>query len=150
MQVKLGRRPKGGEMMKYGCSMLMLLAASVALLSARPASGQYGITGPLYGNPRQAGTRPRRSSFSPYLDLYRRDSGVLDNYHQFVRPEIQLRKTLDQQRRAISRQGRGLRTLGRDFGQFQRQSMARPTGTSSVFMNYSHFFPSAGVAGRRR
>ncbi len=125
--------------MKYRYLILMLLGASVALLSVCPAYAQRG-------NPRQR----NHPSFSPWLDLYRRDTGVLDNYHQFVRPEIQLRKTLDQQRRAINRQDRGLQTLGRDFGRFQRKSMARPTGTGSVFMNYSHYFPSAGGTGRQR
>ncbi|MBN2475901.1 MAG: hypothetical protein JXB62_14915 [Pirellulales bacterium] len=92
----------------------------------------------------------RQPSFSPWLNLYRRDSGVLDPYHNFVRPEQQLINTLQRQQASLQRQNVGLQTLGQQLTQFERTGSVRPTGTASVFMNYSHYYSVRPPIGRRR
>ncbi len=116
---------------------LAVLVACVVLSSARAAHAQRGYT-PY-----------RRPTLSPWLNLYRRDSGPLDSYHMFVRPEIRLRETLQRQQANIRRQGAGLNSLGQQMTRYEREGPVRPTGTGSTFMNYSHFFPVRGAAASR-
>jgi len=127
--------------------VVTLLLAGALLTSARAASAQ----GP------ESRYRPSRPTLSPWFDLYQRNSGPLDNYHQFVRPQIELQDTLTQQNAAIQRGSAGLRSLRSEVTDLQQEGNVRPTGTGSVFMDYSHFYPSkqsagrtAGAAGRQR
>ena len=117
--------------------VLVVLVAGVVLWPLPAAHAQRGYT-------------PYRPTLSPWLDLFRRDSGPLDNYHTFVRPEIRLRETLQRQQANIRRQGTALRSLGQEMTRFEREGLMRPTGTASVFMNYSHYYQSRGSAGGRR
>ncbi|MFO7907986.1 MAG: hypothetical protein ACQESR_01065 [Planctomycetota bacterium] len=78
---------------------------------------------------------------SPYLDLLRTRVGVLDNYNAIVRPQLQLRNTLNQQQRQLSRQQHGLRQLENEVRQPQRDSSATATGIGGSFGNYLHFYP---------
>jgi hypothetical protein len=95
--------------------------------------------------PTNFGPRP---TMSPWFSLYRKDGGPLDNYHTFVRPQLELNDTLQQQQMAIQRNSVGLDTLDQQVGQFKEQGrVVRPTGTASVFMNYSHYYPLQGNAG---
>ena len=120
--------------------VLVFLAVSVVLTCVRPARAQ-GF-GSRY--------RPSMPTLSPYFNLYRRDSGPLGNYHTFVRPQQQLRRELQQQSTSIQRQNASLRSLGQQVSRLERPSSVRPTGTGSVFMNYSHYYPSGGSFQRRR
>lgn len=79
---------------------------------------------------------------SPWFGLYQRNGGPLDNYHTFVRPQIELNDALLRQQNAIQYNSAGLNTLGRDVNQLQDPRAVRPTGTASGFMNYSHYFPT--------
>ncbi len=74
---------------------------------------------------------------SPWLSLYRHDTGPLDNYHTFVRPQLQLRET-------IRKQDSRIQMLGQEVTQFQENGGVPPTGTGSVFMSYSHYYPTPG------
>lgn len=125
-------------------------------------------------NPRSRYTLPRRPTISPWLDLYRQEATPVGPYHSFVRPRQQLYRALNEQQTAIRRQSEGLdwqaRRLGLQGDVLRRQSealrqgqgrldllegrmfglrpsRARPTGTGSVFMNYSHYFQSSGISG---
>ncbi|MCH8923640.1 MAG: hypothetical protein IIA67_10905 [Planctomycetes bacterium] len=92
--------------------------------------------------------RPSRPTVSPYLDLLRRRTGELDNYHTFVRPKQQTRAALRQQAGQFG-------SLQRQFGGLQRQfsslqnTRVSPTGIGGGFMNHSHFY-RIQPAGRRR
>jgi hypothetical protein len=84
-----------------------------------------------------------RPPLSPWFGLYQRNGGPLDNYHTFVQPRIQLDNTLQRHHAAIQRNSAGVASLGHDLSQFEEQGV-RPTGTGSVFMDYSHYYPGRG------
>ena len=118
---------------------LMFLIACVVLAGVRPAHAQ-----------RSWPYRPSRPTLSPWFGLYQYNPGPLSNYRQHVLPEIERRDTLRRQDLAIGRQSAGLRSLGQQMSRFERASSMRPTGTGSVFMNYSHYYQFQGSYGRRR
>ena len=67
----------------------------------------------------------------------------MDNYHSFVRPEIQLRNNLRQQQTAIQQQGDRLHGLRDDVRDLEKDGTTiRATGTNSVFMDYGHYYYS--------
>ena len=78
----------------------------------------------------------RRPTLSPYLGLFRRDNGVLPNYHMFVRPRLRLDNTLNYQQGAIY-------GLERETIQLE-QAIPGTTGTQGApprFQNYLHYYP---------
>lgn len=86
-------------------------------------------------------TRPYQSSrptTSPYLNLYRSDSAVVDNYNAFVRPEMEMRSVIERQQNALSRQGTEIGAIQQRMLRPQR-SAARST-SAGVFMNYLHYY----------
>ncbi len=80
-------------------------------------------------------------TISPYQQLFRRPSGSLNNYYNFVRPRIQVRSTLRSQEQRLD-------ALNQDVQRASQKasvvygSGAGPTGIHSLYMNYSHFYPS--------
>ena len=130
--------------MKWARWILMLLVACVAVCAERPATAQY---------PRDA----LPPTFSPWLNLYRRDSGPLGPYLGDVRPEQRLRRTIRNQEAAIQRQGASISAIGQQVNQWGRTGTIRATGTGSGFMNYanryqnlSHYYGESGVPTPRR
>ncbi|QDV42311.1 hypothetical protein Enr13x_21560 [Stieleria neptunia] len=113
-------------------TFLFSIIVCVALCSS--AAAQNGIPiGP-------AGTYSTTPTLSPYLDLFRSSSSPLPNYQQFVRPQLQLRQTLQLQNRALQQQERAIRSLGR-----RSQTLASPSGITKragTFLNYSRFYPT--------
>ena len=106
---------------------LALAAASFGLSWTSPVSAQ---------GPREGTYRPANPSFSPYLDLLRRDRGqVLPSYQQFVRPGME-------QRRFDRQQEAGLRLLDRDLRQVQRaqEAVQIPTGVGAGFRVGAQYF----------
>ncbi len=98
---------------------------------------------------------PRRPTMSPYLDYFRRDTGLLDPYNTFQRPQVRMRQFYQQQQQQIYRQQQQLEQQKMQFQQIQgslrqfRESGASPTGHGATFMNYSHYFgqnPTGGGA----
>ncbi len=112
---------------------LVLVFSIVCVLVAweRPANGQ-----------RASRYRPARQTLSPWFGLYNRESAPLGNYHSYVRPKQQLYNTLWQQHSNLRRQDASIRALGQQVSGTKQRDAVRPTGTSSTFMNYSHYFPS--------
>ena len=88
--------------------------------------------------------RPARPTFSPWLGLGYEDPGPLGPYLSHVRPEIELRETLRGQDARLRLQGAGLQGLQSEVTRLGQPASVRPTGTGSVFMNYSHFYPGLG------
>ena len=84
------------------------------------------------------GSRP---TLSPWFGLYQRNGGPLDNYHTFVRPQIELRNTLLRQQAAIQRNSAGIASIDRDLGE---QGQLHPTGTGSVLYGLRPLLPFAG------
>jgi len=93
--------------------------------------------------------RPSTPAFSPWLNLYQKNTGPLDNYHNYVQPQIQMWDTLQQQDLNIQRQGSSIRALGQGLTQLQQHGTVRPTGGASSFMNYSHYYPTAAAGAQR-
>lgn len=98
-----------------------------------------------------------RPTFSPWLDLYRRDPGPVGPYLSNVRPRQELYRTLQGQEAGLRRQTAGLQrqetgilSLQRRVTQLERGGVMAPTGTGSVFMNYSHYYQFRTPFSRRR
>jgi hypothetical protein len=117
---------------------LVLLIISIVLSCVQPTHGQL----PRY--------RPTSPTLSPYFDLFRRDTGPLGGYHSDYLPRQEFRRSIQQQGARLQQQNASIRSLD------QRMSLAeqppysvRPTGTGSVFMNYSHYYQVPGHSGSR-
>jgi len=98
---------------------------------------------------RTAGAQPpvRRSwspspTLSPWLDLFRYDSGLLDPYNALVRPRLELQERLRRQQLDIARQAAGLSAMRQQLSHSSAQMPIRPTGAASVYMDYSHYYPA--------
>ena len=86
---------------------------------------------------------PQSPTISPWMGLWRQNTGALDNYHTFVRPQMQLNQTLQMQNAALSRQAMGLQALNNEINQpLENQSGMLATGQGATFMNYSHYYYS--------
>ena len=84
---------------------------------------------------------PQRPTISPWMNLFQGNTGPLDNYHTFVRPQIQLNRTLQMQSTALNRQAAGLQYLNNEIMEPQgNQSTMLSTGQGATFMNYSHYY----------
>jgi hypothetical protein len=89
--------------------------------------------------------QPSTPTLSPWLHLYEKNPGPLDNYHMYVRPRMELRDTLQSQQSNINQQYLGMQSLNEEVRGLQPQEQVRPTGTASVFMNTTHYYPEMGV-----
>jgi hypothetical protein len=122
--------------MREGVAMVRLrilsggLTASIIFIWATCANAQ--------------GYRPATPTLSPWFNLYQRNPGPLDNYNMFVQPRMDLQQTLNQQTSNIQQNSVKLKSLGKEVNQIQKEGPARPTGSSSTFMNYSHYYPLQG------
>ena len=90
-----------------------------------------------------------RPTLSPWLNMFRRDTGPLDNYHTFVQPRFQAQQAFQTQQGAIEQQQFNIDSLGHDVTQLeaQRHAQIHPTGTASTYMNYSHYYGAQGSPG---
>lgn len=98
----------------------------------------------------------RGPTVSPYLNLFVGSDGLNDqdvayNYQTLVKPQIQqmeINQQLQQQQQQLNRQVQQLSTRPA-FDPRGSQTMS-PTGHPTAFMNYSHFYPSAGGGQQQR
>jgi hypothetical protein len=91
----------------------------------------------------QMGYNPARGPISPWMNMFQRRVGPLDNYNSWVRPQLQLQDAMARQNVALQQQATGLQLLGQQI-EAKQGNQVRPTGTGSVFMNYFHYYPSFG------
>jgi len=87
---------------------------------------------------------PNRGPISPWMNMWQRQPGPLDNYHTYVQPEMQLQGVVSQQHNALMRNATGIQDLGEQMENGQKEIPVHPTGTGSVFMQYSHYYPTRG------
>ncbi len=80
-------------------------------------------------------------TISPYQQLFRRPSGSLNNYYNFVRPRIQVRSTLRSQEQRLNNLSQEVHRASQNASGVH-ESGAGQTGIHSLYMNYSHFYPS--------
>jgi hypothetical protein len=107
-------------------------------LSAMPLFGQLG------GVPNPGGP-----VLSPWLNLYNRSPGPVDNYHMYVQPAVQLQNTLQSQQMGIQHNAAAVNSVA---DQFTSQAdayyaTATPTGNGATFMNQSRYFNNNGMGG---
>ncbi|PHR89742.1 MAG: hypothetical protein COA78_35680 [Blastopirellula sp.] len=81
---------------------------------------------------------PSGPALSPYLNYFRRDVGVTDQYNAFVNPIQNQQRFNSRQTQSVS----GLRNQvqGIENGRNVAPSRLSPTGKGATFMNYSHFY----------
>jgi hypothetical protein len=91
----------------------------------------------------------RRPAISPWLSLYQKNGGPLDNYHMFVRPRFQVLNNFQQQSDAIQRNDANIAATDRQMSSYQQRLGVRPTGSGSTFMYYSHYYPTSGPGGQQ-
>lgn len=79
---------------------------------------------------------PAQPALSPYLNFFTDNNpGVLDPFNAFVRPSLELQRTINQQNAAINR-------LGNQVQQVQQApTPAGVTGIGGSFRNYMHYYP---------
>ncbi len=90
--------------------------------------------------------QPRRQTFSPYMDYFRQDVGLLDQYNYFRQRNRRLQQTFGQQQSQIDLQRQGLQQVGQEFGQLGdalqrfRPTGATQTGKGATFQAFTRFF----------
>ena len=114
-----------------------LMSASVALM-ALPLFAQVGGV-PIPGGP----------PLSPWLNLYQRNAGPVDNYHMYVQPALQLQNTLQGQQMGINRNAAGVSAASEQFTSQADAYFAtsNPTGNGATFMNQGRYFGNNGMGG---
>jgi hypothetical protein len=113
---------------------LAILAFSA--VSALPLCGQgVGGYGP-YGQP---------PALSPWLNLYQKQGGPVDNYHMYVQPQLQLQNAFQAQR--ITNQ-RNAFEIDNVMSQMEAVStLPQQTGVGATFMNHGVYFNNYRQAG---
>jgi len=97
--------------------------------------------GPIFPQPAVAQYAPDRPLISPWMGLWQKNTGPLDNYHSFVLPQAELSQTLQMQNNALQRQAAGLQYLNGEIGNRQGVRLGMgSTGQGATFMNYSHYY----------
>jgi hypothetical protein len=121
-------------MSKWPALILIVAAMAVGFTSGR-------CLGQGAGGRRPGPTRfqPSRPTVSPYLNLFRRDTGPIPNYHLYVRPIQRQQAFNDQQQLLNLQQGMEMQQLQENLIQVQR-SATGPTGIGAGFRNFSHYY----------
>jgi hypothetical protein len=129
-------RTNGGSMMRRSLIPLCfaLVIAGVCVPSLFAQMGYYSENGTI----------------SPWMNMFQRHPGPLDNYHSFVQPQMQLQRTLALQGAALQRHRTEIQSLGQAMSESQHEGGIPPTGTGSVFMDYSHYYSGGGSASSSR
>ena len=109
--------------------ILTLLLGASFLCLAHSAHAQRNV--PYY---------PVRPPLSPYLRIFQGVPAGVDNYHAFVRPELELREALRRQQRAMGTQGASVLSLERRTSRIEAAG-SRGRGTPGGYMNYLHYYP---------
>src|SRR5262245_34801609 len=80
------------------------------------------------------------------LEYFRPQSGLLDQYNQFVAPRENLSNQL---KGMVRQQNTDYQSVQNRFKESDliRESEAAATGTAAGFMNYSHYFGAKGTGG---
>lgn len=127
--------------MRIRSAWLIFCVCLSAGIIAADAAGQ---------TPRSYGYQPTRPTISPWMNLYQRNTGAVDNYHTYVQPQKQLQETLQQQNARIQQQGLGIRGLTHQLSDLEQGKTVRATGAGSVFMDYSHYYDLQSAGGTFR
>ncbi len=102
---------------------------ALSCMAALPLSAQVG------------GYQPA-PALSPWLNLYQKQGGPVDNYHLYVQPQLQLRDTLQSQQMGIQANSAAVDAVGERNLSQREASFAGPqqTGASATFFNQGSYF----------
>jgi hypothetical protein len=125
--------PKNLTMKALFQSAAAIVVIHFSLCLASPAGAQQGG----YYVP------PGGAPLSPYLDLFRRDVGLLNQYYNFIVPRRQLANTLNQQGAALNVLQNQVQDVRGGLRPVQTAPIGR-TGVGAGYMNYSHYYPGMG------
>jgi hypothetical protein len=120
------------------CKRFLLISAAVLLVAALEADARAQYGGPSISNNYRDLTF-RRPTVSPYLSLFDRAGTSTTPYYAFVKPRLEQQA----ENRRLEQQTTQLRQeLNRATAQANaaQQQGRLPTGHTTVFMNYSHYF----------
>ncbi len=127
--------------MKFNKQFALATAAGILILAfASVATAQYGA--PSIRQSFRDSTL-RRPTLSPYLDLFSRPGGTNTAYYSYVKPEMERRA----QERRVQQETASLRQQLNQVSaraNAAQQAGRLPTGHTTVFMNYSHYFRMPG------
>lgn len=125
-----------------GLALLLLADAAFAQSrgigrpGSRPGRFSSGYSAPSVNPMANIMNRP---TVSPYLNLL---NGGPGNYQSFVRPFAQNQQQLRQQQNQIGGLQRGLNQVQQSLqAPTSGDGSLRPTGHTSQYMNYSHYYP---------
>ncbi len=115
----------------------MRKVAWLAVVSLCACAGSANAQGYYPGGSYNPGSRP---AYSPYLNLLRPDSALVNNYFGLVRPQINFQNSLLQldAQQALS---------ANQQAAAQENQALPPTGHASRFMTQSRYFLTNGAAG---
>jgi hypothetical protein len=117
---------------------LALAIVGVAILTAVPTYAQGFAPSNRYPTP----------ALSPWFNLYNKQGGPVDNYNMYVRPDMQLRNTLQTQQLDIQRQSAGTSRLGEPVSQLEaNRATIQPAGAPAGFLNHGRFFGVTSTIG---
>ncbi len=121
--------------------LIALVMAGFSSISAVPLFAQGGVG----GIPSYYGGAP----LSPWLTLNNRGGGGVDNYHNFVQPNLQLNNALQAQHMGIQNNASSVNAVGDAIVSQSVASRAQPmaTGQGATFMNYRGYFNNFNFGG---
>jgi hypothetical protein len=121
--------------MRKSAAVLLLSLVLFGGVAPQHCNAQGGVPRP----PRPTRFQPSRPTVSPYLNLFRRDTGPIPNYHLYVRP-IQRQQAINERQMLLNeQQGMAMQQMQENLMQVQRSATA-PTGIGAGFRNFSHFY----------
>ncbi len=111
---------------------LAMVVLGVSSLWALTLQAQVGGIPSAYGSP----------PLSPWLNLYQKQGGPVDNYHMFVQPQLQLNDALQTQQYGVQRNAASVAALGERLQSQMQASNAPPeqTGAGAGFYNHRVYF----------
>jgi len=129
----------GRHVMSRWQTFLVIAVFGLFATSALPLLAQVGGIPNPYGPP----------PLSPWLNLYQKQGGPVDNYHMFVQPSLQLNNALNTQQADIQRNTAGLGTMSdRVMGEMEMMRAApSQTGVGAGFMNHRVYFNTYRMTG---
>ncbi|MDR1385924.1 MAG: hypothetical protein LBJ67_19035 [Planctomycetaceae bacterium] len=100
-------------------------------------------------------------ALSPWLEIQRSRSSVLDSYNQYVKPRLEIERMLSTQQMSINRQQNNQQRIQKELSrrkrgnitggaatELQYLSEATPTGKNAMYRNYLHFYPDKDAPSR--
>jgi hypothetical protein len=118
---------------------LFLILPAIVLLCVTASTAQAQIGGLYSGR----GDNPVGPTVSPYLNLLQSNAFGVTNYQSLVRPLVDQGNAINRQGNSLNRIQQQLNTPGgaAGGGGYRGSGGSRGTGHTTLFMNYSHFYP---------